>query len=161
MARANDLSVTVRSSSPRDHDAVLALVPRLVEFGPPPWRDPEAMTATDTKVVADALGSADGNAIVLVAVSDADILLGFVHLRSLVDYYTQLEHGHVADIVVAPGYEGQGIATMLLEAGERWARDRGYEWLSISVFESNSRAASLYERSGFGRDIVRMVKPLR
>ena len=41
------------------------------------------------------------------------------------------------------------------------ADDLGFDWLTISVFETNGRAAGLYERLGFGRDIVRLVKPLR
>lgn len=64
-------------------------------------------------------------------------------------------------MVVAEHYEGQGIARQLLAAAEGWTLDQGYDWLSIGVFEQNIRAAALYERSGFQKDIVRMLKPLK
>ena len=52
------------------------------------------------------------------------------------------------------------MAIALIAKAEEWARSQGLDWLTISVFEANGRAAGLYERLGFGRDIVRLVKPL-
>ena len=107
-----------------------------------------------------ALHSTEADRVVLVAVTQDNDVAAFIHLRSAVDYYTERRHGHVADIVVAERYEGRGLARTLLAAAEDWCRGKGYEWLSIGVFEENTRAASLYERMGFRRDIVRMLKPL-
>ena len=153
--------IRIRRAMFTDERAVLALVPRLVAFGPPLWRDAAGMSVTDHKVIVNALKSETDDPIVLVAEAGPNDVAGFIHLHSLVDYYTERKHGHVADIVVAEHAEGRGIARHLLSAGEDWARDQGYDWLTISVFEENARAAQLYERVGFSRDIIRLLKPLR
>jgi hypothetical protein len=57
MEERETLSVTVRRASELDSAAILALVPRLVDFGPPPWRDTAEMTEADLSVIADALTS--------------------------------------------------------------------------------------------------------
>jgi hypothetical protein len=49
--RPNSAQITLRPAAPADRDAVLELVPRLVEFGPPPWRDAAAMTEADRAVI--------------------------------------------------------------------------------------------------------------
>jgi GNAT superfamily N-acetyltransferase len=149
----------VRRASAGDVKAVLALVPRLVSFGPPAWRDAGAMTRTDTEVIIEALASETDDPVVYVA-EDGSRLAGFVHLHSQLDYYRRREHGHVADLVVAAACEGQGVASRLIGEAERWARTQGYDWLTISVFEQNARAAGLYEHLGFERDIVNLLKPL-
>jgi ribosomal protein S18 acetylase RimI-like enzyme len=149
----------VRRASARDVAAVVALVPRLVAFGPPAWRDPGEMTRTDTEVIVEALASETDDPVVYVAESGS-LLAGFVHLHSQVDYFRRREHGHVADLVVAELCEGQGVASRLIAEAERWARAQGYDWLTMSVFEQNTRAAGLYGHLGFERDIVNLLKPL-
>jgi GNAT superfamily N-acetyltransferase len=150
----------VRRATAADSAAVLALVPRLVEFGPPPWRDAAAMTKTDRDVLVQAL-SHDGASDPAVFVAELeDGVIGFVHLHSHVDYYRRRPHGHVADLVVAEGSEGLGVATRLLLEAESWARALGYDWLTISVFEENARAAGLYEHHGFARDTRTLLKTL-
>jgi GNAT superfamily N-acetyltransferase len=151
--------IRVRRASGGDADAVLALVPRLVEFGPPAWRDAREMTATDLDVIAAALRSEGDDPAVLVSELEGRVV-GFIHLHSRTDYFRRRAHGHVADLVVAEGCEGLGIAGRLLAQAEQWARGQGWDWLSISVFGENERAAGLYEHHGFGRDTLNLVKPL-
>jgi GNAT superfamily N-acetyltransferase len=154
-----DQKLRVRRASGADAHAVLALVPRLVDFGPPRWRDAREMTATDLEVIAAALHSEGDDPAVLVGELDGRVV-GFTHLHSKLDYYRRRAHGHVADLVVAEGCEGLGIATRLLGEAEQWARTQGWDWLSISVFGENERAAGLYEHHGFGRDTLNLLKPL-
>ena len=150
----------IRRADLADTDAILALVPRLSSsFTPPPWREPAAMAATDRDVVAEAILSVADDPTVFVAEADGAIA-GFVHVRSLEDYYRRRKHGHVADLVVAPAYEGQGIATALLKRAEEWTRTQGYDWITLGVFEQNERAEQLYSRQGFRRDVIRLLKVL-
>lgn len=151
----------IRRARDADKAAILALVPRLVMgFTPPSWREPAAMTPTDLHVIAEALGSEGDDPAIYVAESDG-VIVGFVHLCSLEDYYRRRKHGHIGDIVVAADREGQGIATALMARAEEWCRAQGYDWLSLSVFEQNARAERLYHRLGFGRDVIRLLKPLK
>ena len=87
-------------------------------------------------------------------------VVGFIHVRSLEDYYRRRTHGHVADLVVADGHEGQGIATALLARAEEWSRAQGYDWMTLGVFEQNVRAERLYQKLGYRRDVIRLLKPL-
>jgi len=47
--------ISVRVATSRDADFVLALVPQLAAFGPPPWRTEQQMIETDTRVISRAL----------------------------------------------------------------------------------------------------------
>lgn len=155
-----DLPVAkIRRSIASDEPAILALVHRLVAFGPPPWRDPASMVLVDVGIVRDALRANSDDPAVFVAVVETEVA-GFVYVKSATDPYRSRPHGHVSDLVVAEEREGQGIAGRLLLEAEAWSRERGYDWLTISVFDKNHRAADLYDRYGFRRDIVRLVKPL-
>ncbi|MEP6828956.1 MAG: GNAT family N-acetyltransferase [Rhizomicrobium sp.] len=150
----------IRRATNIDTAAILALVPRLATaFTPPPWRDPSAMTATDLDVVAEAIASMGDDPSVFVAVID-DAVAGFIHVRSMEDYYRRRKHGHIADLVVADGHEGLGIATALLGRAEEWSRAQGYDWMTLGVFEENTRAERLYQKLGYRRDVVRLLKPL-
>lgn len=152
-------TVHIRPAVIEDEPAILALVPRLHEFGPPPWRDLSAMIEIDKAKISGSLGNSDEGGAILVAEADGR-LAGFVHLFPVTDYYSDRPHCHVSDIIVDPASEGRGIGRALLSEAERWAKDRGYTWLTISVFEANERAARIYEKAGFGRDMLRLVKPL-
>jgi GNAT superfamily N-acetyltransferase len=155
------MNFVIRRAREVDRSAVLALVPRLVTgFTPPPWREPAAMTPTDLDVSEKALDSKSEDPVIHVAEKEGAVI-GFIHLMSLEDYYRRRRHGHVGDIVVAEGQEGQGIATALLARAEEWCRAQGYDWLSLSVFEQNERAERLYRKLGFQRDVIRLLKPLK
>jgi RimJ/RimL family protein N-acetyltransferase len=47
-----------------------------------------------------------------------------------------------------------------MDAARDWAVAQGFRWLTISVFEKNARAAAIYEKAGFNRDILRLVQAL-
>lgn len=151
----------IRRANADDAPAILALVPRLAtSFTPPPWRDPAAMVATDLDVVAKAIRSPTEDPAIFVAEMEGTVA-GFIHVcSSPEDYYRRRKNGHVADIVVAEGLEGRGIATALLKRAEDWSRAQGYDWITLGVFEQNVRAEMLYQRSGFRRDVIRLLKRL-
>jgi GNAT superfamily N-acetyltransferase len=117
------------------------------------------MSATDHDVMADALRSAAEDPSVFVAELDG-VIAGFIHVHSLEDYYRRRKHGHVADLVVAPEQEGKGIATALIARAEEWSRAQGYDWMTLGVFEQNVRAERLYQKLGYRRDVIRLLKPL-
>jgi ribosomal protein S18 acetylase RimI-like enzyme len=159
MEERESLSVVVRRALELDSAAILALVPRLVDFGPPPWRNSAEMTEADLSVIVNALTSSNDDPAIFVAEIDGQVV-GFVHVRSVEDYYRRRPHGHVADLVVAQTAEGMGIGKRLLEEAEMWARGQSFDWLSIAVFEENVRALALYEKIGYRKDITRLIKQL-
>src|SRR5215207_9509616 len=158
---SSDFKVSVRPARGDDGEFILALVPRLMEFGPPPWYDAAEMVATDLETIGRALKETPAGTAVFVAEGDGGQRLGFIHLNTTVDYFTREEVGHVSDVVVAPGGEGRGVGRALMAAGEEWARGRGYRLLTLNAFALNTRARRLYERLGYGEDMVKYVKELR
>lgn len=145
---------------------MLALVPRLHEFGPPPWRGVREMDAAEARAVAEAFDAPRDDAALFVAEEIADgrgpqaTPLGFVYVVSDTDFFTRERHGHVFDIIVAREGEGRGVGRALLETAERWARERGYRLLTLNVFVENTRARAVYDRAGFQPELTRMVKVL-
>ena len=161
MTRTNvNSDVRIRPAEIGDKDFILSLVPRLADFGPPAWRDAVQMTAHDARVLCDKIVKQPPGTAIFIAEDKKGNALGFIHLQTGADYYNREEHGHIADIIVAPEGEGRGVGRALIEQGEQWARARGFRWLTLSVFTQNLRAREIYERLGYGEDIVKYVKEL-
>lgn len=148
----------VRAATAADREFVVSLVPRLVEFGPPAWHDPAEMTRVDAEIVERNLLAATPGTAVFVAEDDAGHPVGFIHLVTRLDYYTQEEHGHVSDLIVAREGEGRGVGAALLAAGESWARGRGYRLLTLHVYAANARARKVYARLGYAEEFIRCTK---
>jgi GNAT superfamily N-acetyltransferase len=152
--------VRIRAASDADREFVISLMPRLVEFGPPAWRDAAQMTAHDTRVITESLLNPTPDTAVFIAEDAGGAPLGFIHLHAATEHYNREEHGHVEDIIVAPEGEGMGVGRALLEKAEEWARGRGYRWLTLNVFAENLRAREVYRRLGYGEDMGKCVKEL-
>jgi ribosomal protein S18 acetylase RimI-like enzyme len=152
--------VRIRSAVEKDWPFIEALVPELLAFGPPAWRDRRQMIGTDTLVIGDALAGRSEGAKVLIAEDAAGAPLGFMHLTGDRDYYLQDTCGHIADIVVAPEARGRGVGRALLAEAERWSRDRGYRLLTLNVFVENRGPQALYEAAGFHAEAIKYVKVL-
>jgi GNAT superfamily N-acetyltransferase len=154
------MDVRIRHADAKDRAFILGLVPELVAFGPPSWRNRAQMIGTDTQVIDAALAGRTEGATLLIAEDGQGTPLGFIHLSGENDYYLQQTCGHVGDIVVRPEARGRGVGRALLAAGERWARDRGYRLLTLNVFVQNRGPQALYEALGFSAEAIKYVKPL-
>ena len=60
-----------------------------------------------------------------------------------------VEEVHLLNITVAPAFQRQGWAPLMLEALGGWARGEGAQWLWLEVRQSNQRALDIYVRHGF------------
>ncbi|MEO6132071.1 MAG: GNAT family N-acetyltransferase [Saprospiraceae bacterium] len=153
-------NIEIRHATINDKSFIVSLIPRLNDFGPPPWRDVEVMTAYDTLIILDSLHFQPEGTAIFIAEDENHKPLGLIHLFIGNDYYNKEKHGHISDLIVASEAEGCGVGTMLLEKGEVWAREHGFKWITLGVFAQNTRARELYGRMGFGEDIVKYVKEL-
>ncbi len=80
---------------------------------------------------------------------DDDALIGYFIAMKGVDEV------HLLNITVAPEFQRQGWAVLMLDALALWARGQGAEWLWLEVRLSNVRAQQVYLRRGFNRVGVR------
>ena len=77
-----------------------------------------------------------------ILMADATILGYFVAMKGV-------DEVHLLNITVAPEYQGQGWAHVMLDALDIWSRGQNAEWLWLEVRVGNTRARQVYERHGF------------
>jgi GNAT superfamily N-acetyltransferase len=82
---------------------------------------------------------------VWLAENDGNIV-GCAALRTLKE---KRDCGEIKRLYVRPSYRGQGIADLLFEALESYARKFGYLWLYLDTASDMKAAARFYERKGF------------
>lgn len=74
-----------------------------------------------------------------------DALLGYFVAMKGVDEV------HLLNITVAPAFQRQGWARLMLDALAIWARAQGAQWLWLEARVSNLRAMQVYESHGYRR----------
>jgi ribosomal protein S18 acetylase RimI-like enzyme len=151
--------VRIRPADEADTAFILALVPRFVAFELPPWRDREESANGVRRDLARHLAERPDGSHVFVA-EEGGVRSGFVHLVWTIDFFTGAKNCHISDLAVAPDHDGRGVGSRLLAFAEDWARRSGCRFVTLGVFPGNARARALYERHGYGVELLRMVKPL-
>jgi ribosomal-protein-alanine N-acetyltransferase len=79
-------------------------------------------------------------------------------MGELLGYYIAMpgvQEVHLLNITVAPAFQRQGWARVMLDNLHDWAREQQAQWVWLEVRKSNERAISLYEQYGFRRMGVR------
>jgi GNAT superfamily N-acetyltransferase len=160
MTMPDPFPFVVRPARAGDHAGVLALVPRLRAFGPPPLRPAQALDAGERRTIDQFFADPPGGARLWVAADARGTLLGAAHAEPAVDYFTEETHGHLGILMVAAAAEGRGVGRALIEQVERWSAAEGHRFLTLNVFATNERAIAVYERAGYRPDTVRYVKEL-
>jgi RimJ/RimL family protein N-acetyltransferase len=150
--------IRVRDASAGDRAFVLETAKRLAAFDPPAWRTREEIWEGEARTLRQWFETPDIGTLLVAVANDTPV--GFIFLERSRDYFTQEEHGHVGILAVAAEAEGTGAGRALLEAGEAWARDYGYERITLNVFEGNARARAVYERLGYAPETIRYSKTL-
>ncbi len=154
--------ITIRNGLPEDASFIAAHAYRLLEFGPPTWReqDHDQMTLADINHITDALTAYDPARSVLVAIDESGLPCGFIHLTMQPDYYTKELNAHITDIVVRAEAEGKGVGKLLMEKAEEWAREKQARWITLNAFEGNVHARKVYEKAGYKIEWIRYLKQL-
>lgn len=99
------------------------------------------------------------------------ILYGLKHFKEMLTL-ARMKEGeegeyHISMLATLPDYRGLGVGSMLMEAAEQEAADKGYRYLSLTVKKDNEQALNVYESKGYkiigdieqnGIDLYRMRK---
>lgn len=135
------------------------LAPRMAEVADLPWHETQDLIAFQLRFMSNAFARPQGEAVTLIAESDAE-RLGFVHAETSTDSVTLEPCGYVTLLALTREAEGQGVAERLMAEVEDWARSKGFRLLGLDVFANNRRARSFYRRLGYQEDSLRLTKPL-
>jgi GNAT superfamily N-acetyltransferase len=153
------MPVWIRLATAADREFLVGIADRLADFAHPAWRTREEIADGDRRALVDALDHPSPDRDLFIAEVDGTCA-GCLLMWTLEDYFAHLRHAHVSVLAVTRAAEGRGVGRALMERAERWARDRGYRRITLNVFDSNHRARSLYERTGYAPETRRYVKEL-
>ena len=56
---------------------------------------------------------------------------------------------YIGDTAVRPEFRGRGVGAALVDAGLAWARDRGYEAVTLHFAAANALSSSFWTGLGF------------
>ena len=101
------------------------------------WYKEELENAATVMYVADVGGHIGGVIQIMVRNSPNDPI--FVRRR----------YAHIEDIVVSDTYRGQGIGRYLMDAAQKWAKDRGASAVDLWVWAGNNNAIEFYKHLGY------------
>jgi ribosomal protein S18 acetylase RimI-like enzyme len=142
---------SIRDATVADHPALAVLwgeadalhhaaLPHV--FAPPadPARSPETIAAILN----------DPDQCLLVAETDEE-LVGLVHLTLRERHPPMVPKRFAVSeaIVVSATHRGSGIGRTLMDAAQRWSRDRGAREVWLDVWEFNAAAIGFYEALGY------------
>ena len=116
----------------------------------------EAAAAPDDFYRERTAGSAEGDDVVQYVAVDGSAWVGSITVitqrAGTLDYHGVLvekSRATVVGVFVRVEQRGTGLIDRLLDAGAQWARDRGFDELSLGVHQDNGRAQAAYRRAGF------------
>jgi ribosomal protein S18 acetylase RimI-like enzyme len=89
-----------------------------------------------------------------------DSILGFAFVQEQeTPYFNCLVHhkyAHLIDLFVEGSFRKKGVGTILINAVKEWAKERGLDYLELSVLVENTNAIKLYECESFQKVVQTM-----
>ena len=86
--------------------------------------------------------------------------VGCLWLGTAIDQMTGQRQVYVFLIYVAPEHRCRGLGTALMQHGQHWAQQQGYQQMGLQVFNTNQIAQQLYQKLGYRPQAIWMVKDL-
>jgi ribosomal protein S18 acetylase RimI-like enzyme len=151
-------SVTIRPYRDADHDAVVALAPRLTE-GVAPWRDASAVADAVRSWVTGSLERGNGPGHGVIVATSGDDVVGFITVSTR-RHFTGQTDAYIGELVVSAEAEGAGVGRALVAAAETWARGHGLHRITLETGAANARARGFYRALGYEEEEVRLSKPI-
>ena len=152
---------SIRTVGAGDLPSVLALTARLADFPLPPGRTSREIALADHPILRAQVDDPRDDVLFLVAEDEPGRPLGTIFTNTKRDYFTGASIAYVEVLAVAEDAAGRGVARLLMQETERWARARGLARVDLMVFSANERARGFYEHLGYRDEFSRYVKEIR
>lgn len=75
--------------------------------------------------------------------------VGCLWMGEAIDQRSGLKQAYVFLLYIAAAHRHQGLGTALMNHAQAWAKQKGYQHMSLQVFEDNAAAMTLYEKLGY------------
>jgi ribosomal protein S18 acetylase RimI-like enzyme len=152
--------VRVRTATPDDVDALVALVGEMRELGPVPGRAVARRGPEGARVRCEQL-LADPDHRVVVAVDDAGAVLGAAVLGAdtaggLLDPPSV----YVSHLLVSPEHRRRGAGRALVAAAAAYAEELGVDSVVVGVAPTGRDANRFFARLGFAPLVIRRIAPV-
>lgn len=152
--------IRLRDATVADEAFLIELSARLGDFPVPPWRTAAEIGASDHALIRESLRKGAEDTWFRIAEDGEGRRIGYSFVTTRTDYFTQEPLAYVENLALMPEAEGRGVARILMDDAEAWARSRGYRHITLSVFATNRRAIGLYEHLGYQPELLRYLKEL-
>ena len=160
----NRTAFTIRQATEADYGQLCDLFAELDllhrSARPDLFRKPEG-PPRERSYVARLIAS-PASAILVAAQRDARILHGFAtligHERPATPVSAARRIVEIDNLCVHAHARRQGIGGALVDGADRWARQKGYDGVELSVHAFNDDARKFYEASGFETASLRMTR---
>jgi len=155
--------INIRRATKTDYPAIIEIIAELekqhLEAVPQVFRK---MSHKETVRELDDI-LADANAALLVAERDCEIL-GYIQMAlkeaENVPVLRPRHYVKIRDLAVGKKYQRSGAGSALMQAAERWAKERGTDTVELNVWEFNRGAFAFYQKLGYVTSSRHMWKHL-
>lgn len=130
--------IIVRNARPEDTPAIHLLNQECMGY---------CCSLEKTRSILESLCGRDDHCI-LVAALDEDTVVGYIHLEDYQTLYFD-PMKNILGIAVFTEFRRKGIATKLIAAGEKWARDTGATGIRLVSGDGREGAHAFYEQMGY------------
>lgn len=148
----------IRPYIPEDCTFVFSLAPRLA-IGRQPWRDLVLWLKTVEEWLTESIDQHNQKTMIFIAEDEQGERVGFATVSHSI-HFTGQPQAYIGELVTSEKAEGRGVGSALVEACERWARERGYKIITLTTGAGNSRALRFYEHLGFQNEDIGLTKLL-
>lgn len=151
--------VVIREAQENDHSFILGLSSYLAEVAQLEWHSDDVIQKMQDDYISEMLAETSKPNITFIAEIN-NVSMGFIHVRTHEDSISGETCGTIPLLAVSPKSQGLGVGKVLIEHGEKWAKNLGCRLLHLEVFANNKKAEGFYQNIGFKPETVHMIKPI-
>ena len=94
-----------------------------------------------------------------------DLVIGCAYVQDKIRVadttFLEAHYLSVVYFIIVSQYRGQGLGEICFSNLKKWALDRGYTQMELSVLHDNKSAVALYEKSGLIKEMLTMTCELK
>jgi GNAT superfamily N-acetyltransferase len=91
-------------------------------------------------------------------VEEDNIVIGYLMAGTKPNNISPIKYAELHDMRVRKEYQRKGIGSLLVEQFIQWAKDEGYERLSVDVYALSEKNVGFYQKFGFAPKTLTMER---